>query len=42
VNYQNIYDLFEGELTCSGIALIFEKEYDTLKKAKKVSAKTKK
>ena len=35
IYYQNVYDLFEGELTCSGIALIFEKEFETLKKGKK-------
>jgi hypothetical protein len=41
VYYKNIYDLFEGELTCSGMALILEKEFESLrrkeqeKKAKK-------
>ncbi len=35
VYYENIYDLFEGELSCSGIAFIFEKEFDTLKRVKK-------
>jgi hypothetical protein len=30
VYFKNIYDLFEGELTCSGMALILEKEYETL------------
>jgi len=34
VYYKNIYDMFEGELTCSGLALIHEKEYDSLRKKK--------
>jgi len=32
--YENIYDLFEGELSYSGIALIFEREFDSLKRQK--------
>jgi hypothetical protein len=33
--HQNTYDYFYGEIAYSGIALIFEKEFDTLKSQKK-------
>jgi len=34
--YEDAYDLFDGDIRYSGIALIFEKEFETLKKKKKV------
>jgi len=36
--YEDAYDLFDGDITYSGIALIFEREFDTLKKKKKVNS----
>jgi hypothetical protein len=33
--YEDAYDLFDGDISYSGIALIFEKEFDTLRKDKK-------
>jgi len=33
--YEDAYDLFDGDISYSGIALIFEKEFDTLKRKKK-------
>jgi hypothetical protein len=34
--YEDAYDLFDGDISISGIALIFEREFDTLKRKKKV------
>jgi hypothetical protein len=34
--YEDAYDLFDGDISYSGIAIIFEREYDTLKRKKKV------
>jgi hypothetical protein len=36
--YEDAYDLFDGDISYSGIALIFEKEFDTLKRKKKVKS----
>lgn len=33
--YEDAYDLFDGDISYSGIALIFEKEFDTLKRKRK-------
>ncbi|MDP3442067.1 MAG: translocation/assembly module TamB domain-containing protein, partial [Ignavibacteria bacterium] len=33
--YQNTYDLFDGEISISGIAVSFEKEFNSLKRKKK-------
>jgi hypothetical protein len=32
--YEDAYDLFDGDISYSGIALIFEKEFDTLRRDK--------
>ncbi|MHC1777950.1 MAG: translocation/assembly module TamB domain-containing protein [Lentimicrobium sp.] len=36
--YEDAYDLFDGDISYSGIALIFEREFDSLKKKKKVKS----
>jgi hypothetical protein len=33
--YQNAYDPFDGDFSYSGVALIFEKEFDSLKRNRK-------
>ena len=33
--YEDAYDLFDGDISYSGIALIFEKEFDTLRRKDK-------
>lgn len=40
--YQTGYDLFDGDITYSGVAVIFEREYDSLKRQKKPDDGTKK
>jgi hypothetical protein len=40
--YQTGYDLFDGDITYSGIAVIFEREYDSLKRQKKMDKENKK
>jgi hypothetical protein len=40
--HQNTYDYFYGEIAYSGIALIFEKEFDSLKSQKKQKEERKK
>jgi hypothetical protein len=39
---QTAYDLFDGDIVSSGIALMFTKEFETLKKKKRREAKTEK
>jgi hypothetical protein len=36
--YEDAYDLFDGDISISGIALIFVREFDTLKRKQKVNS----